>query len=77
MKEELLQYLIEEILEEEDMDLTPEDNLLAMGLVDSMGIVKYIGWISEHFAIEIPPQEMTIENFMSIEAIERYIKSKK
>lgn len=76
MKEDLLKYLKEEIIGEPDLDFTSSDDILASGLVDSMNIVKYIGWIAEKWNIQIPPQDMTIENFVTIEAIEKYLKTK-
>ncbi len=76
-KQILLDHLIQEIIGDPNLDLTTADNLLTTGLVDSMNIVKYIRWISDEFNIEIPPQDMTVENFISIDAISEYLKSKK
>lgn len=76
MKEELLQYLKVEIIGEADLDFTASDDILASGLVDSMNIVKYIGWIAENWSVEIPPQDMTIENFVTIDAIAQYLEGK-
>lgn len=74
MKEELLSYLINEIIEE-DVELSTSENLLATGLLDSLAIVRYIQWMSERYSVDIPPQDMTIENFISIDAISNYLKS--
>lgn len=73
MTSELITYLKREILNNEEEELFPKDDLLGSGLVDSMGMMKFIGFIEEHYAITIPPQDMVIENFMSVEAIANYI----
>ncbi len=72
----LIDYLKQEILHDETIDISSSDNLLASGLVDSMGIVRYISWISERWNIEIPPQDMTIEHFITIDAIVAYLESR-
>ncbi len=76
MIKKLADYLVEEILQESDLVLEPDEDLLSTGLVDSMGIVRYIAWISEEFDIEIPTEDMIIDNFINLEAISRYITSR-
>jgi acyl carrier protein len=75
-KQILLNHLIQEIIGDPNLDLTTADNLLTTGLVDSMNIMKFIRWISDEFKVEIPPQDMTVENFISIDAISDYLNSK-
>ena len=50
-----------------------EDDLLNTGLVDSIGVVKLISYLEEEFKVEIPPDDMVIEHFISIDAIEKYL----
>ena len=61
----------------EDVQLTSKDDLLEIGLIDSMGMMSLIAFIENRFKIKIPPQEMTIKNFKTIEAIAIYIKRQK
>ncbi len=53
--------------------LSASDDLLGTGLVDSMGMMKLIGFLEDRFAVKIPPEDLIIENFMSVEAIGRYL----
>lgn len=76
MIKKLAEYLTEEILQEPDLVLESDEDLLSTGLVDSMGIVRYIAWISDEFDIEIPTEDMVIDNFISLSAISRYITSR-
>ena len=74
MNEELITYIKENLLTgQSDIELNPEDDLLGSGLVDSIGMMKLIGHIENHYKFTVPPQDMTIENFMTVEAISGYL----
>jgi len=75
MKEKINAFIRENLLES-DMELKMEDDLLNTGLVDSIGVVKLIGYIEEEFNVSIPPDDMVIENFVSINAIEKYLSTR-
>lgn len=78
MTTELIEYIKENLLiGQSDIELLPEDDLLGSGLVDSMGMMKLIGHIEEHYQFTVPPQDMTIENFMTVEAISNYLQEQK
>ena len=73
----LIEFLENEVLNGQEVDLTPDDDLLGSGLVDSMGMMRLIGHIEEVLGITIPPQDMVIENFMTVQAIDNYIVRRK
>lgn len=75
MKEKITAYIKETLLENE-IELKEEDDLLNTGLVDSIGVVKLIAFIEEEFEIRVPPEDMVIEHFISVEAIENYLLSR-
>ena len=78
MKEILTEYIQQHLLRgRSPVDLKEEDDLLSSGLVDSMGMMKLIGFIEESFEVRVPPQDMIIENFMSVSAIEKYLQQLK
>jgi len=57
-----------------DLEILPDDDLLASGLVESMSMMRLIQFIEQEFGINVAPQDMTIENFMNVEVITKYIK---
>ena len=59
------------------IELTTEDDLLGSGLLDSIGIMQLIQFIENANGIKIPPEDMTIENFISVEAMEIYLQTLK
>jgi len=78
MEKEIIQFIIKELHNNaEDVEILPEDDLLGSGLVDSMGMMRVIQFLEETYDFKIPPQDMTIEYFMTVEAMTTYIKSRK
>lgn len=50
-----------------------DENLLLSGLVDSLGVMSLVTFIEEEYGFQIPFDDVVIENFMSLEAIEAYV----
>ncbi|WP_299102884.1 phosphopantetheine-binding protein [uncultured Winogradskyella sp.] len=64
------------IVSDEAIDLDAEDDLLGSGLLDSLSMMKLVGFIEQEFKLKIPAQDMVIENFMTVACITNYLKSK-
>lgn len=77
MKDTLIKYILEEIIGDPEEELLADDDLLNSGLIDSLGIMRLISFIESEFSMKVPPQDMVIENFMSVEAIATYIQKVK
>ena len=58
-----------------EIELSPEDDLLGSGLLDSMGVMRLVGFVEDRFNIKIPPEDIVIENFMDVKAITKYVES--
>jgi acyl carrier protein len=72
----IINYIQENLLAgKEAIELSPEDDLLGSGLLDSMGVMRLVGFVEETFNIKIPPEDIVIENFMDVKAITNYVKS--
>ncbi len=75
-----MQKIISEYIETEllsgqgEIQLAADEDILTTGLIDSLGIMKLIAFLEEKFEVSIPSEDMTIENFLTIETIENYIK---
>lgn len=72
IKEILLTYISEELLNGR-LAITAEDDLLGDDLVDSMGIMWLIAFIEEKFGIKVPLEDITINNFRTVETIDTYL----
>lgn len=77
MTDKIINYIQQEILEGTNtIRITEEEDLLGSGLVDSMGMMKLIAFIEETFSTQIPPEDLVIENFMTVGDMERYLTSR-
>jgi len=76
LKAEIVQYIQTEILQEGDDPITSDEDLLTSGLLDSMAAMRLIGFLEEAFEVKIPPEDMVIEHFMTVDAMESYLSQK-
>lgn len=72
----ILLYIKKEIANESLEDLDPKEDLFGSGVIDSIGMVKLISFFEEKFQIKVPPEDMTVENFMTVEHIVDYLSKK-
>lgn len=76
MKERIARYIAEELLNLDPRDgrvIAPDEDLLGSGLVDSLGIMSLVFFVEQEAVLEIPPEDVTIENFQTIDAIDGYL----
>ena len=75
MKEALRRYIGRELLSDRDgAPIGDDDDLLGTGLVDSVGMMSLVLFIEEELEIAVPPEDVTIGNFLSINAIDDYLR---
>lgn len=76
MREIISSYLTTTILNKNSDSITPQENLLDTGLVDSLGMMKLVLFLEKELNMKIPSKDMTYQNFKSVECIESYISKK-
>lgn len=54
----------------------PDTNLLTTGLVDSLGIMRVILFIEETFGVAVPPEDILIEYFLTVQTMSTYLMEK-
>ena len=54
-----------------------DDDLLGEGLIDSMGVMWLVAFIEEKFGIDVPLEDVTINNFRTIALIDAYLNKKR
>lgn len=71
-------FIIDEILiGDEQTRIEPNQSLLDSGILDSLALLRLIGYIEEHFGVTIDDGEVVPENFETINDISILIKRKK
>ena len=77
MNDKIIAYITDNLLYEElDDPLTADENLLESGLIDSLGIMKLVAFLEDEFNVSIPPEDLIIENFMTIGHMSAYLSKK-
>lgn len=56
-----------------DLDFDTQTGLIENGLLDSLDLVSLVSEFDSEFGIEIPVEEITPENFDSVEAMKKLI----
>ncbi|MAE65319.1 MAG: acyl carrier protein [Phycisphaeraceae bacterium] len=71
-RDTLKQYICAELLNDLD-DLDDSENLLSDGMVDSLGMVRLLGFIEDELNVSVPPEDFTIDNFRTVADIATYL----
>ena len=78
MKSVLTKFIGDELLNGRvSGGVSEDDDLLRSGLVDSLGIMQLVWFIEKEFALDVPAEDVTIENFQSVAKIELYLKGRR
>ena len=69
LADDLLTYIAAEITLDPDAVFDAATDLLATGLVDSLGVIEVVDWLEARFGGEIDPGDVVLENFHSVQAM--------
>ena len=75
MKDRLKRYVSEQLLSDRGLAILDDDDLLDSG-IDSVGMMSLVLFIEEEWQVAVPPEDVVLENFQSIAAIESYLRAR-
>lgn len=71
-------YVLENFLYmRKDAQLSETDSLLGSGVIDSMGVLELVEFVQSEFNVTVEDEDITEENFGTLEAITQYIHSRR
>ena len=73
MKERVARYIANDLLNQPDLAIREDEDLLGSGLLDSLRVMSVVNFIEQDLGIDVPAEDVTFENFVSLEAIEAYL----
>lgn len=73
VKNVIVDYLKANSFMDKDAQLEDGDSLTQKGIIDSIGLLELMDYISEKYSIEIPEEMLTPENFDSLQGITNMI----
>jgi acyl carrier protein len=53
----------------EHLEIGDQENIIGNGMVDSLGLIKIVNYLEESFSIRLKDEDITPDNFESIESI--------
>ena len=59
-----------------ELELRDDDDLLNLGVIDSIGFVELVGEVEERYGVSIADVEIVEENFGSVSAIAAFVAAK-
>lgn len=72
--EKIERFVLEEFLPDVPAgELGPDHDLLADGVIDSLGLLKLIAWVEDEFALAVDDTALDPDNFRSIAAIDAFV----
>ncbi len=69
MKEELIDYIMKEFVDDPDEEIDESTPLISSGLIDSLSIVSLVAFIDKKYGVKIPDEKGTVENFETVTKI--------
>ena len=69
MKEELIEYIMKEFVEDPDEEIEETTPLISSGLIDSLSVVSLVAFIDKKFGVKIPDEKGTVDNFETVNKI--------
>ena len=74
MQKTIIAYIKNEIHDDDpDLEIEPEDDLLGSGLLGSMEMMRLVEHLETTYNFRVAPQDMAIENFMTVAAMATYV----
>src|SRR5947209_1300971 len=58
-------------------DLQPEEDIFALGFVNSLLAMQLVAFVEKEFAIKVEDEDLDLDNFRSIGAISRLVAKKR
>ena len=70
----LQKYIAERILGSPDVVIEPDTPLLDWGVLNSISTTQLVGFVREHFGIEVPAAQLVGENFKDLRSVSRLLR---
>lgn len=73
--EEIRQYIRGELLLDDTAVIEDDQDLLLSETLDSLSVTRLVQHLESELGVTIPPEDVTLENFQSLNAIHAYLKT--
>jgi acyl carrier protein len=74
--ESLKEFIIDNFLFGDGVNLTIDTPLFEKGIIDSTGVLELVSFIEDNFKVTVTDEELIQDNFSSLKSIEIFLQSK-
>lgn len=72
----ITKFLVDEFLPDVPVEsLAADYDLLAGGVIDSLGLLKVIAWLEDQFGVVVDDMEIAPDNFRTVAAINTFLQN--
>ncbi len=75
--EEIRSFIKTEILNDPDFEIAADENLLLSETLSSLSVAILVTHLQDTCDIRVPPEDVTLENFSTLQSIEAYVSRKR
>ncbi len=73
-REQIREFILQNLAQGKGVtQLTDDESLMQNGVVDSLGIFRLVAFLENAFRLRISDEEITHDNFQSVDTIERFV----
>lgn len=76
IEQTLEQFIINELLMGQNVDIDPNQSLTGSGIIDSLSLLRLIGFIEETFSVQVEDTELNPDNFETLNLMVELIEGK-
>lgn len=74
--ERLKEFVLQKFPLAKKQVLKSSDRMLDSGIIDSLGVLELVEFVEREFAIHVSDEELTPENFQSLDALTAFVQRK-
>ncbi|NNM35015.1 MAG: acyl carrier protein [Gemmatimonadetes bacterium] len=71
--QEIRRFIQVELMNDPSAQVADDEDLLLSGRLDSLGVMRLVAHLQEALGMEIPPEDVVLENFGSLRRIQTYV----
>jgi acyl carrier protein len=76
VEQTLRQFIIQELLLGQETTIDPDQSLTASGIIDSLSLLRLIGFIEDTFQVEIEDTELSPDHFETLNVMVDLVEGK-
>jgi acyl carrier protein len=76
VKEQIREFVLESARSKGINEVADDQSLMEAGIIDSLGIFRLVSFLEDNFRVRISDDEIVLENFQSIDEIDRFVAAK-